>query len=51
MIIAAAAASVAYNIAYIVHCLKRKRFRSVVGMTLLSAAILIAAISLQLSRL
>ena len=40
-----------YNIAYIVHCLKFKRFRAAVGMALLAAAVAAAVISIQLSRL
>lgn len=41
----------AYNIAYIVHCLKFKRFRAAVGMALLAAAVAAAVISIQLNRL
>ena len=33
-----AALCAAYNIAYIIHCLKFKRFRAAVGMALLAAA-------------
>ena len=45
-----AALCAAYNIAYIIHCLKFKRFRAAVGMALLAAAVA-AAISIQLNRL
>ena len=41
----------AYNIVYIVHCLKFKRFRAAVGMALLAAAVAAAVISIQLNRL
>ena len=40
-----AALCTAYNIAYIVHCLKFKRFRASVGMTLLAAAVAAAAVT------
>lgn len=43
--------STAYNIVYIVHCLKFKRFRAAVGMALLAAAVAAAVISIQLNRL
>lgn len=46
-----AALCTAYNIAYIVHCLKFKRFRAAVGMALLAAAVAAAVISIQLNRL
>lgn len=46
-----AALCAAYNIAYIVHCLKFKRFRAAVGMALLAAAVAAAVISIQLNRL
>lgn len=46
-----AAVCTAYNIAYIVHCLKFKRFRATVGMALLAAAVAAAVISIQLNRL
>ena len=38
-----AALCAAYNIAYIVHCLKFKRFRAAVGMALLAPAVQAAA--------
>ena len=46
-----AALCAAYNIVYIVHCLKFKRFRAAVGMALLVAAVAAAVISIQLNRL
>lgn len=46
-----AAVCAAYNIAYIIHCLKFKRFRAAVGMALLAAAVAAAVISIQLNRL
>lgn len=46
-----AAVCTAYNIAYIVHCLKFKRFRAAVGMALLAAAVAATVISIQLNRL
>ena len=46
-----AAVCAAYNIAYIVHCFKFKRFRAAVGMALLAAAVAAAVISIQLNRL
>lgn len=46
-----AALCTAYNVAYIVHCLKFKRFRAAVGTALLSAAVAAAVISIQLNRL
>lgn len=46
-----AAVCAAYNIVYIVHCLKFKRFRAAVGMALLAAAVAAAVISIQLNRL
>jgi hypothetical protein len=46
-----AAVCTAYNIAYIVHCLKFKRFRAAFGMALLAAAVAAAVISIQLNRL
>lgn len=46
-----AAVCAVYNIAYIVHCLKFKRFRAAVGMALLAAAVAAAVISIQLNRL
>lgn len=46
-----AALCAAYNIAYIVHSLKFKRFRAAVGMALLAAAVAAAVISIQLNRL
>lgn len=44
-----AAVCAAYNIVYIVHCLKFKRFRAAVGMALLAAAVAAAVISIQLN--
>ena len=46
-----AAVCTAYNIAYIVHCLKFKRFSAAVVMALLAAAVAAAVISIQLNRL
>lgn len=46
-----AAVCTAYNIVYIVHCLKFKRFRAAIGMALLAAAVAAAVISIQLNRL
>ena len=46
-----AAVCTAYNIVYIVHCLKFKRFRAAVGMALLAAAVAASVISTHLIRL